>query len=62
MAPDTGSEADMMLISLEGHKIHCAICFIFKASNYEAEYEVLIVGICLARELQAFNMKIFSDS
>ena len=40
-----------MLISLEGHKIHCAIRFGFKASNNEAEYEALIVGLHLAREL-----------
>ena len=37
---DTGFGAGMMLISLEGHKIHCAICFGFKTSNNEAEYEV----------------------
>ena len=36
---DIGSEASRMLISPEGHKIHCAICFGFKASNNEAEYE-----------------------
>ena len=29
----------MMLISPEGHKIHCAIRFGFMASNNEAEYE-----------------------
>ena len=52
----------MMLISPEGYKIHCAICFGFKVSNNEAEYEALIVGLCLARELQVCNVKIFSDS
>ena len=52
----------MMLISLEGHKIYCAIRFGFKASNNEAEYEALIVGLRLARKLQVRNMKIFSDS
>ena len=48
----------MMLISPEGHKIHCAIRFGFKASNYEA----LTVGLCLARELQVRNVKVFSNS
>ena len=52
----------MMLISPEGHKIHCAICFGFKASNNEAEYEALIASLCLARKLQVRNVKIFSDS
>ena len=28
----------------------------------EAEYEALIVGLCLTRELQVHNVKIFSDS
>ena len=59
---DTGSEVGMMLISLEGHKIHCALCFGFKASNNKAEYEALITGLGLARELQVRNVKIFSDS
>ena len=52
----------LMLSSLEGHKIHCAIRFGFKASNNEAEYEALIEGLHLARELYVRNVKIFSDS
>ena len=36
---DTWSGAGMMLISLERHKIHYAICFGFKVSNNKAEYE-----------------------
>ena len=59
---DTGSGVDMMLISPEGHKIHCTIRFGFKVSNNEAEYEALIVGLRLARNLKARNVKIFSDS
>ena len=52
----------MMLISLEGHKIHFALNFRFRASNKEAEYEALKVGLCLAKELQAHNIQIYSDS
>ena len=59
---DTGSRVGMMLISPEGHEIHCSICFGFKASNNEAEYEALIAGLGLAHELQVRNVKIFSDS
>ena len=59
---DTRSRAIMMLISPEGHKIHCAIRFEFKASNNEAEYEALIACLCLARKLQVCNVKSFSDS
>ena len=58
---DTGFGASMMLISPEGHKIHCAICFGYKASNNEVDYEALIVALCLARELKVCNVKIFSD-
>ena len=59
---DTGSKARMMLISPEGHKIHCAIRFGFKMSNNKAKNEALIVGLRLARELQVRNAKIFNDS
>ena len=52
----------MMLISPEGDKIHCAIRFGFKTSNNEAEYEALIAGLCLVCELEANNVKVFSDS
>ena len=54
---DTGSGAGMMLISPEGQKIHCAICFGFKRLNNNAEYEALIVGLCLTHELQVCNVK-----
>ena len=59
---DVGSGSGMMLISPEGHKIHCAIHFGFKASNNDAEYKALIAGLRLARELQVRNVKIFGDS
>ena len=55
---ENGSGASMMLISLEEHKIHCALHFGFLVSNNEA----LIVGLCLENELQAHNMKMYSDS
>ena len=51
-----------MLISPKGHKIHCALCFGLQASNNEAEYEALIAGLRLARELKTNNLKVYSDS
>ena len=51
-----------MLISPEGHKIYCTLCFRFKASNNETKYEALIAGLCLAKELQAHSIQIYSDS
>ena len=59
---ENGSGAGMMLVSLEGHKIHCALCFGFQMSNNKAEYEALITGLGLAKELQVRNLRIYSDS
>ena len=55
-----GFGASMMLISSKGHNY--ILHFGFLASNNEAEYESLIARLCLARELQAHNLKIYSDS
>ena len=59
---DTRSGIDIMLISPEGHKIHCVLRFRSKASNNEVEYETFIAGLCLAKELQAHNIQIYNDS
>ena len=50
-----------MLISPKEHKKHRALSFGFKASNNEAEYEAFIVGLRLAKELQARKIQIYSD-
>ena len=59
---DTGFGVGIMLISPKGHKIHYALCFGFKASSNEAQYEALIVGLRLAKELQARNIQVYNDS
>ena len=51
-----------MLISSENHRISSSLRFTFRASNNEAEYEALIVGLRLARELQVDSLQIFNDS
>ena len=51
-----------MLIRLEGHKIHYSPHFRFLASNNKAEYEVLIAGLKLEKELRVDNLKVYSDS
>ena len=48
---DTGSGAGMMLICLEGHKIHYSVSFGFKVLNNKADYEALIAGMRLVLEL-----------
>ena len=52
----------MMLISPKKHKIPCALHFIFQASNNEAEYETLLTGLRLTKELKVNHLKVYSDS
>ena len=59
---ENGSEARIMLISSKEHKIHYALHFGFQASNNEAEYEGLLAGLRLAKELKVCNLKVYSDS
>ena len=42
---NTESKAGIMLISPEGHKIHCALCYGFKTLNNEAEHKAIIAGL-----------------
>ena len=57
-----GSEAGIVLISLEGHQLHSSIYFAFRATNNDAEYEALIAGLKLALEMGVENINVFSDS
>ena len=56
------SGAGLILITPEEHRIHCALRFGFNASNNEAEYEALLAGLRLARDVQARSLEINSDS
>ena len=53
VSKENKSRANMKLISPEGHKIHCALCFELQALNNKAEYEALIAGLHLIRKLQS---------
>ena len=57
-----GSGAGLILVSPEGHRMHCTLRFGFKASNNEAEYEALIARINLAKEMKVESLEIYSDS
>ena len=57
-----GSGAGLILISPEEHRVHYALRFGFKASNNEAEYEALITGLRLAKEIRVESLDIYSDS
>ena len=41
--------------------MHCALRFIFKAANNKVEYEALIAGLKLAKEMKVESLEIFSD-
>lgn len=56
------SGAGVILITPEGRKISYALSLAFKATNNEAEYEALIIGLKLAREIGINEISIHSDS
>ena len=47
------SGAGVVLISLDGSRLHYVIHLHFSASNNAAEYEALINGLCIAIKLGA---------
>jgi len=57
-----GSGAGIILEGLNGVLIEQALCFAFKASNNQAEYEALISGMLLAKEMGAQSLLAKSDS
>jgi ribonuclease HI len=57
-----GSGADVILEGPDDILIEQSLGFEFKASNNQVEYEALIVGITLAQEMRAENLRAKSDS
>ncbi|XP_077249061.1 uncharacterized protein LOC143888479 [Tasmannia lanceolata] len=57
-----GSGAGLILTGPDNFITEYAIRFGFRASNNEAEYEALIIGINLAVQVHAYRLKAFSDS
>ncbi|CAL2237127.1 unnamed protein product [Prunus armeniaca] len=57
-----GYDAGLVLISPSGVTVEYALRFRLQASNNEAEYEALLAGLCLAKELGAEHINIPSDS
>lgn len=52
----------VVLTSPKGFKLYHALVFTFNPTNNEAEYEALIGGIRLAKQLEAEKLKIRLDS
>ena len=57
-----GSCAGLILTSPDGIDVEYAIRFGFQASNNEAEYETVIVGLNLAHSMEADQLELSSDS
>ncbi|KAK0571374.1 hypothetical protein LWI29_014859 [Acer saccharum] len=57
-----GSGAGVVVSTPEGDSVECALCFDFKATNNQAEYEALIAGLKVCTVLGADEVEIFSDS
>ena len=57
-----GSGAGLILVTLEHTEISSTLRFRFMASNNEVEYEALLAGLKLAKEIRVEKLNIFSDS
>ena len=57
-----GSGAELILTYPEGIDIEYALRFGFQASNNEAEYEAVIVGLNLAHSMEVNQLEVCSDS
>ncbi|KAL0355521.1 UNVERIFIED_CONTAM: hypothetical protein Sradi_3999000 [Sesamum radiatum] len=57
-----GSGADIVITTPQGEDLEFAIKFDFKASNNEAEYKALVIGMRMAHEAGARHLLAYSDS
>ena len=58
----TGSGAVVIIESDQGTQVELSLKFGFPASNNQAEYEALLAGLKLAKEVGAQKLNIYSDS
>ena len=61
-ANSQGSGAGLILTSSDGIDVEYALKFGFQASNNEAEYEAVIVGLNLAHSMEADQLEVCSNS
>ncbi|GKC51748.1 reverse transcriptase domain-containing protein [Tanacetum coccineum] len=57
-----GSGADLMVVIPEGKEYTYALRFEFETTNNEAEYEALMAGLHIAKEMEIRELIIFVDS
>ena len=58
----TGSGAGVIIESNQGIQVELSLKFGFPASNNQAEYEALLAGLKLAKEVETKKLNIYSDS
>ncbi|XP_062075100.1 uncharacterized protein LOC133779119 [Humulus lupulus] len=61
-ANENGARGGLILVSLEGHRVHSAFRFGFSAYNNETKYEALIIGFYVTLELKGEGLEIYIDS
>ena len=59
---EQGSGAGVVIITPRGRKLHYALRMEFAATNNDAEYEAVIVGLELALEIGVGSLCLHSDS
>ncbi|KAL5569796.1 hypothetical protein UlMin_026371 [Ulmus minor] len=59
---ETSYGAGIILFSPDGVKLSCPVRFKFKATKNQAEYEALLSGLRLAKEVSVRHLTIYSDS
>ncbi|XP_071727552.1 uncharacterized protein [Rutidosis leptorrhynchoides] len=57
-----GLRAVLMLVNPEGQEFTYALCFKFQTTNNNAEYEALLAGLRLAKEMKIRHLQAFIDS
>ena len=50
------------MVSPDGVKLSCVVCFRFKATNNQAKYEALLAGLRLAKEVLTQHLIVYNDS
>ncbi|GAA0165253.1 hypothetical protein LIER_39945 [Lithospermum erythrorhizon] len=59
---DKGAGAGILIQGVDGEQFEYALCFSFKATNNEAEYEVMVSGLLMAKALDINCLKVRGDS
>lgn len=62
MSNQHAGRVGVILQSLEGDLVKCAVCNLFLATNNEAKYEAVLIGLDLAKAVRASSIVIHNNS